>query len=185
MTEETCDSKIIFKRTERLALRAFRGEDAPILGAYRRDPEVARYQGWSEFDDEQAAEFVAAMRLARPGVPGEWYQFAIELLSEGTLIGDIGLRLRADAPTTADLGYTLMAAQQGRGLASEAVRAVIELAFTELGVTRIVATIDDRNTRSLALVRRVGFVEEEAVETIWRGEECVDRIFAIYSKAYQ
>ena len=175
----------IYKSTARLEIRAFRAEDAAILAAYRNDPEVARYQGWSAFDGDQAREFVASMAAARPGVVGAWYQFAVGLRPAGTLIGDVGLRLRADAPEVADIGYTLMSAQQGRGLASEAVRAVFGIAFGALGVTRIQATIDDRNTRSLALARRLGMVEEGAVDAIWRGEVCVDRIFAAYSKAYQ
>lgn len=175
MTEETgC-----FAITERLRIRAFREEDAPIFVAYRNDPEVARYQGWSGLDEAEGREFAAKMRRARPGVPGEWYQFAIELRSGGTLIGDVGLRVIAGEPTAADIGYTLMTAHQGRGLASEAVRAVIELAFSRLGVTRIQATIDERNARSLALARRLGMTEEAAVETLWRGEYCVDRIFAL------
>lgn len=175
MVEETgC-----FATTPRLQIRAFRPEDAPILVAYRRDPAVARYQGWTEFDEAQALEFIAGLQAGRPGVPGVWYQFAIGLLSEGTLIGDVGLRLLADTPTTADIGYTLMTAHQGRGLASEAVRAVIALAFSQLGVTRIQATVDDRNTRSLALARRLGMIEESAIETVWRGENCVDRMFVL------
>jgi len=72
-----------------------------------------------------------------------------------------------------------MTAHQGRGLAAEAVRAVIELAFSRLGVTRIQATIDERNARSLALARRLGMIEVAAVETTWRGEYCVDRVFAL------
>lgn len=168
-----------FAVTERLRIRAFCAEDVPILVAYRGDPEVARFQGWSEFDEAQGREFVANLRRGRPGVPGEWYQFALELRSEGTLVGDIGLRVVADDPGTADIGYTLMRSYQGRGLASEAVRAVIELAFSRLGVRRIQATIDERNVRSLALARRLGMTEEAAVETIWRGEYCVDRIFAL------
>jgi ribosomal-protein-alanine N-acetyltransferase len=95
------------------------------------------------------------------------------------LIGDVGLRLVAGEPTTADIGYTLMRRQQGRGLAGEAVRAVCDYAFSQLGVRRIQATVDDRNARSLALVRRLGWREVAAVETIWRGEHCVDRIFAL------
>jgi len=175
MTEETgC-----FITTERLQIRAFRAEDAAILAAYRCDPEVARYQGWTHFDELQALEFIAGLQGARPGVPGEWYQFALALLSDGTLIGDIGLRVIADDPTTADIGYTLMTAQQGRGLASEAVRAVSEYAFERLGVQRLRATVDDRNLRSLALARRLGMTEEAAVETVWRGEPCVDRIFVL------
>ncbi|WAS95953.1 GNAT family N-acetyltransferase [Nannocystis punicea] len=175
MTEETG----LFIVTERLQIRRFRLEDAPILAAYRSDPEVARYQGWTNFDEAGAREFIAGLQGGRPGVPGVWYQFALALLSEGTLIGDIGLRVIAGEPTTADIGYTLMRAQQGRGLAGEAVRAVCEYAFSRLGVRRIQATVDDRNARSLALARRLGMTEEAAVETIWRGEACVDRIFVL------
>jgi aminoglycoside 6'-N-acetyltransferase len=172
MTEET------FIRTERLAIRAFRAEDVPILVAYRKDPELARYQGWTHFSEEEARAFVDSLRASRPGVPGEWYQFAVSLLSEGTLIGDVGLKVNVEEPT-ADIGYTMTTAHQGRGLATEAVRAVIEFAFAQLGVARVQATVDERNLRSLALARRLGMREEAAVETVWRGENCVERIFAL------
>lgn len=173
MTEET------FITTPRLRIRRFRDDDVPLLVAYRSDPEIARYQGWTDFDEAQARAFVATLRAGRPGVPGEWYQFAIAPLSGDTLIGDIGLRVDAGDPTVADIGYTLATAHQGRGLASEAVRAVIDYAFCTLGVATIQATVDDRNLRSLALARRLGMREEAAVETVWRGEPCVERIFAL------
>lgn len=173
MTDET------FVRAERVVIRRFRDDDAPGIAAYRRDPEVARYQGWTSFSDEEAAAFVAEMAAAEPGVRGQWYQFAIGLAPDGALIGDVGLKTRGDDPSTADIGYTLASGHQGRGLASEAVRAVIRLAFERLGVERVVATIDDRNLRSLALARRLGMLEIAANETIWRGEACVDRVFAL------
>lgn len=168
-----------FIHTERLVIRRFCAEDAPRLAAYRRDPEVARYQGWSAFSDEEAQAFVADMHAGEPGVRGQWYQFAIGLLPDGALIGDIGLKLRGDDPSTADVGYTLAAAHQGRGLASEAVRALVGLVFERFGVERVVATIDDRNERSIALARRLGMAEIEVIETIWRGEPCVERVFAL------
>lgn len=168
-----------FVAAGRVVIRRFRAEDAAILAAYRRDPEVARYQGWTAFSDAEARDFVAEMAASEPGVPGKWYQFAIGLVPAGALIGDVGLKRRGEEPSTADIGYTLAAAHQGRGLANEAVRAVIELAFERLGVERIVATIDDRNARSLALARRLGMTEVEAIETVWLGEACVERVFAL------
>lgn len=169
----------IFVTTQRLQIRRFRADDVPMLVAYRADPEIARYQGWTEFDEAQARAFVAELRAGEPGVPGVWYQFALALRSEEGLIGDIGLRVVAGEPGTADIGYTLARGHQGQGLATEAVRGVIAFAFAELGVRRIQATIDDRNLRSLALARRLGMREEAAVETVWRGEACVDRIFVL------
>lgn len=169
----------VFVTTRRLVIRRLRAEDAPALAAYRRDPEVARYQGWSEFSDADAREFVAEMRAGRPGVPGEWYQFALGLLPEGRLIGDIGLKRHAGDPSLADIGYTLATEHQRRGLASEAVAAVIELAFARLGVECVHATIDERNAASIALARRLGMVEVDKVETEWRGAPCVERVFAL------
>lgn len=169
----------VFVTTQRLCVRRLRDEDAPLLAAYRSDPEVARYQAWTDFSEAEARTFVADMRAGRPGVPGEWYQFALGLLPDGRLVGDIGLKLRGGDPSVADIGYTLARAYQGRGLAREAVSAVIDLAFTRLGVECMRATIDERNGRSLALARRLGMVEVEMIESVWNGEPCVERVFSL------
>lgn len=169
----------IFVTTARLVIRRFDEGDAAALCAYRSDPEVARYQGWTAFGEEEARAFIAELRASEPGQPGRWYQFAVALREAPGLIGDVGVKVREDGPEAADLGYTLATAHQGRGLASEMVRAAISLVRARWGVTRIVATIDDRNARSLALARRLGMQEIEAVPTIWRGEPCVDRVFEL------
>jgi RimJ/RimL family protein N-acetyltransferase len=169
----------VFTTTQRVMVRRFREADAPEFSAYRRDPEVARYQGWTEFSEEDALRFINEMRAGRPGVPGEWYQFALGLVPDGALIGDVGFKVRAGDPSIADIGYTLARARQGLGLANEAVAAVIEFAFTRLGVECVHATIDERNVASLALARRLGMREVEVVETVWRGEPCVERVFAL------
>lgn len=169
----------VFTTTARVVVRRFREEDAAGLSAYRGDPEVARYQGWTEFSEADALTFIKEMRAGRPGVPGEWYQFALGRAPDGALIGDIGFKVRAGDPSLADIGYTLARAHQGLGLASEAVAAVIEFAFARLGVECVVATIDERNVASLALARRLGMREVEVIETEWRGEPCVERVFAL------
>lgn len=173
MSEET------FTRTPRLEIRRFAAEDAAALSAYRSDPEVARYQGWDPFTVEAARDFIAEMAAAAPGVPGAWFQFALALRPGGALVGDIGLRRRDDAPELADIGYTLARAHQGRGLASEAVSALISVAAARWGVRRVRATVDARNLASLALARRIGMREVEVLETVWRGEPCVERVFEL------
>jgi aminoglycoside 6'-N-acetyltransferase len=169
----------VFISTPRVIVRRFCEADAPAFAAYRGDPEVARYQGWTEFSEGDALNFIIEMRAGRPGVPGEWYQFALGSQPDGGLIGDIGFKVRAGDPSLADIGYTLARAHQGQGLASEAVTAVIEFAFARLGVECVYATIDERNVASLALARRLGMREVEVVETEWRGEPCVERVFAL------
>jgi len=74
--------------TERLILRTFEPRDVPAFAAYRSDPEVARYQGWSApYSEEQAAAFVRAVRRVKPGAPGKWLQLAIQVKAGGGLAG--------------------------------------------------------------------------------------------------
>jgi len=69
-------------RTDRLVLRALRPEDVDAFVAYRADPDVARYQSWSDYTFERGEAFVGWLQGATPGVPGEWFQFALEERSE-------------------------------------------------------------------------------------------------------
>src|SRR5262249_8356125 len=58
------------------------------------------------------------------------------------------------------LGYGIGAAHQGKGLMAEALALVIEHAFTELRLHRIMANYLPTNERSARLLRRLGFVKE-------------------------
>ena len=96
--------------------RSFTSTDVEAFAAYRADPEVARYQSWSDFTLADAEAFVDSLRGEEPGVPGEWFQLALEARSEGTLVGDLALHINADEPREAEVGFTLAPAHQGRGM---------------------------------------------------------------------
>ena len=59
-----------------------------------------------------------------------------------------------------EVGFTLAAAEQGRGYATEALAALLDRAFAAMGLHRVVAVIDVRNTPAAALLRRVGMRQE-------------------------
>src|SRR4051812_43815965 len=126
--------------TQRLVLRPFRDADLPSLLGYRSDPEVARYQSWDvPYRVDQAADVVAEMKAKTPGVPGEWFQVAIELKSTGEHIGDCAFHIPREDPEQADIGFTISRAQQGRGHASEAVACLLGYLFDTLELRRVVA----------------------------------------------
>ena len=76
--------------TERLLLRHFHESDLDAFHAYRNDPEVFQYQGWHvPYLRETAAEFIAEMKDAVPGVEGCWFQAAVQRKSDHVLIGDV------------------------------------------------------------------------------------------------
>ena len=148
------DARIL--RTARLVLRPLTAADIPAIVGYRDDPEVARYQSWERYSEADARALVDSVADATPGAPG-WFQWGIE--RDGILLGDCGLKI-CDDPRLGVIGYTLGRAHQGRGLATEAVRAVLDLAFHRLGLHRVSASADGDNHRSLALLERLGMRRE-------------------------
>jgi RimJ/RimL family protein N-acetyltransferase len=153
----------------RLSLRRLERRDLPVLLAYRNDPEVARYQGWGDaFSVDEAETMLAVQLAARPGTPGLWFRWMLEEKATGRVVGDCALCVDADEPRQAEVGFTLAREHQGRGLAAEAVRRVLDFAFGELGLHRVVATTDARNAAAAALLERVGMRREaHFIQNVW------------------
>jgi [ribosomal protein S5]-alanine N-acetyltransferase len=156
-------------RTARLRLRPFAEADLPAFVAYRRDPEVARYQEWDEtFSAEDAQALFDRWRGVAPGTPGAWFRFAIEEAASGTLLGDCVLHVKEDDPRQAEIGFTLACGYQGKGYAAEAVGAVLEYAFATLALHRVIAITDARNAAAARLLERVGMRREgHHLQNVW------------------
>ena len=105
--------------TPRLKLRRFHAEDKDAFLAYRNDPEVARYQSWETFTDEQATELIRDMETLPFGLPGQGLQIAIEHAESGSLAGDCYLQVDEHETRQAEIGFTFSHRFQGRGLAND------------------------------------------------------------------
>jgi RimJ/RimL family protein N-acetyltransferase len=156
--------------TPRLILRRFREEDLEPFLAYRNHPEVARYQSWVQWTREQGVDFLRDQQRVEPGEPGRWFQYAIELKAGGALIGDCGICLKAQVPRTAEIGFSLAPEHQRKGLAVEAVSRIMEHAFRELRIERIVATVIQGNERSATLLDRLGLRPGQPEKVWFKGQ---------------
>ncbi|WP_353950453.1 GNAT family N-acetyltransferase [Knoellia sp. S7-12] len=149
------------KRTERLALRPARAEDAEATWQFRRLDSVGSWQTYGPMELEAYQS-----RFCEPDRLG--VTLVIEL--EGEVIGDLMLRVEDGwaqkevvdeaRGTQAELAWTLDPAYEGHGYATEAVRELIRICFAELGVRRIVATCFADNEASWRLMERVGMRRE-------------------------
>jgi RimJ/RimL family protein N-acetyltransferase len=146
--------------TERLVARSFVEADVEAFAAYRGDPDVARYQSWSDFTLDDARELVGSLQGEQPGVPGDWFQIALESRAESVLVGDLAFHVDADEPRQAEIGFTLAPAQQGRGYGTEAAAGLLDWAFPRFGLHRVIAVADVLNSGSSALLERLGFRRE-------------------------
>jgi RimJ/RimL family protein N-acetyltransferase len=120
------------------------------------------------------------MRTSEPGTPGEWFQFAVELKETGRLIGDCGLKTAEDG-RQGEVGFTLSREHQGKGFAFEAVSRLLDYAFGDLGLHRIVAVADQENASSVALLERLGMRREVSlVQNAWfKGRWASEYLYAI------
>jgi RimJ/RimL family protein N-acetyltransferase len=147
--------------TERLVLRPATPEDASAVFRYRRLPEVARWLTASPQD-----ETTFSQRLVQPENLGP----TVVVERDGAVVGDLLLRVEdgwgqlevaADAARTqAEIGWAFGPEVQGLGLATEAVRRLVEACFTELGLRRVTAICFADNAPSWRLMERIGMRRE-------------------------
>ncbi len=150
--------------TERLRLRRSVPGDAEAISAYRSDPDVHRYQGWTSTDPDHVREEIERMGGRAVGEPGGWVQFSVEERTGGRLVGDIGLSPADDDPGVIKIGYTVSPAAQGRGYATEAVGALIAYAFERLSADTVRAYASDENVASIRVAEKVGMHLVERLE---------------------
>ena len=177
----TVPADLLPRQGDGVVLRRMHAGDLAAFQTYRADPELGRYQGWSALPDADALAFLEDVRTAPLFHPGTWMQIGIAEPHHPALVGDIGLFLSDDA-SEAEIGFTLARAAQGRGLATAAVRAALQLVFEATSVRRVRGITDARNQGSVGLLERVGMrrLEERTVE--FRSERCVELIYALERK---
>jgi RimJ/RimL family protein N-acetyltransferase len=156
--------------TPRLTLRRSHAGDAASIAAYRSDPEVHRYQGWERTDSDGVREEIEAMAARAPGDGGGWVQFSVEARDTGSLVGDVGLSPDDDEPGVIKIGYTMDPAFQGRGYATEAVKALIAYAFDTLGADLVRAYASAENLPSIRVAEKAGLTLVERFERTYEGE---------------
>ncbi|HJQ98867.1 MAG TPA: GNAT family N-acetyltransferase [Candidatus Polarisedimenticolaceae bacterium] len=145
--------------TARLVLRALSEPDAPALFEVFSDPQVMLY--WSRPPMASVEEAVALVRDIEVGFRTRTLlQWGITLKGANAVIGTCTLYRWDHAHRRAELGYVLRRDHWGRGLATEAVSAVLDFAFGEMGLHRVGADTDPRNSASARLLERLGFQRE-------------------------
>ncbi|MEN9620852.1 MAG: hypothetical protein RL499_1045 [Actinomycetota bacterium] len=139
-------------------MREFDAGDADGLFDLRRDAVAQRYNDEPMSRKAQAIELIDSM--ASGFAAGRSIHWAVVERSSDRLIGLFGINDWNSHHRRASVGYNLSRDEWGRGLASEALDAVVRFAFTVLGAHRIEAETIVDNTASVRLLERLGFVCE-------------------------
>jgi RimJ/RimL family protein N-acetyltransferase len=174
-------------RTERLVLRTMTADDVDDIHDYHSRADVCRYLMFEPRTRDEVAEKVAKFSAARElNGDGDFWQLAIERAGDsGRVIGDVYFAIKSVANATGEIGWILNPDFAGQGYMTEAASAVLEIAFG-LGLHRVRAELDPRNTASVALCRRLGMREEaHCVENLWfKGDWGDTAVYAILDREW-
>jgi len=155
-------------RTARLTLRRARIEDLEAIHAVLGNRQATRYWSTPPHADLEESRIWLESMIDAP--PGESDDYVVEY--EGRVIGKAGCwRLP-------EIGFILHPEHWGRGLAREAVEAVIDRVFSSFPIEALTADVDPRNAASLALLKGLGFVETGRAKGTWQlGDELCDSVY--------
>ncbi|HHZ13984.1 MAG TPA: GNAT family N-acetyltransferase [Clostridiales bacterium] len=138
----------------RLILRPFSIKDVEDVFLYASDEIVTKYLTWPPHTDiSQTKKIVKEFFMDKPGV------FAIELKSERKCIGCIELRIYTEHDK-ASFGYVLNRKYWNKGYMTEALKRIIDFAFSKLGLNRIEATHYVGNEGSGRVMQKCGMIYE-------------------------
>lgn len=153
--------------TGRLYLRPLQLSDAEAMHGIYADPETMRY--WSS---EPVSQVEDSRKLVQQDLDaaaeGTMTFWAVTERGSDAALGKCALLHYSPANRRAEIGYVLNRGYWGRGLMTEAMRAVIQYAFDEVGLHRLEADTDPANAASLRLLEKLGFRQEGLFRERWR-----------------
>ncbi|TNB46869.1 GNAT family N-acetyltransferase [Martelella lutilitoris] len=156
MSQPMADAPVT--ESERLSFSVFAPDDAALLAGLHSDPEGERYlfrdgMVWSE---AYATSEIAKWRqtFADKG----YSKFKLTRNSDGAFLGRAGFGFE-ETHGVAELGYTIIRAEWGKGYATEAAARLARWFFEEDLDDRFIAFAVPENTASVAVLRKIGMRE--------------------------
>jgi ribosomal-protein-alanine N-acetyltransferase len=146
--------------TERLTLREFHADDEQDIHEYGGDPEVSTFTDWGPNMLAQSRGHLAERLQHQSEWPRSDGSLAVQLRAEPKVIGSASLWLTDASNGTAAFGYAFNRRYWNKGYATEASRALLQVAFYVRKLHRVFATCDARNVASWRVMDKLGMRRE-------------------------
>ncbi len=138
--------------TERLKLRRYCPEDAePLFRRLGTDPEMYKYSGWNPYATLEMAQETVRRFIAGYG-DDQFYSWVMDV--DGVLVGTIGAYDYKEGRI--EIGFSVVQAWQGRGIATAALKKVLEYLTENEGISCVTAWCAAENTGSRKVLEKSG-----------------------------
>ena len=146
--------------TERLVLRRFAAEDAAAMYKnWASDADVTKFLSWPTHTSQEISEYVISDWVKKYD-DEKYYSWAIVLKEIGEPIGSMAVMHMKEDISMAHVGYCIGKKWWHMGITSEALNAVIDFLFDEVGANRIEAYHDPNNPNSGGVMKKCGMKYE-------------------------
>ncbi len=151
------DSTVI--ETPRLILRRMSPHDKDDMYEYASRDEVTKYLLWNTHPDKEHTKrylnYVVSLYRS-----GEFFDFSIEYKVNSKMIGTCGFAAIDEPNGVGEVGYVISPDYQGKGIATEALTALIRFGFCDLSLSRIEARYMKENEASRRVMEKCGMTFE-------------------------
>ena len=171
--------------TGRLVLRRYTYDDIPDILRFLSHPSVTRATPEIEATEQGVREYIDLQDAYQPFEQDKCFDLAIERKEDGQVMGLLSLVRRKHQQ--AEIGWALGIEYRGQGFATEAASALVDYAFSSLGLHHIQAGTDLTNSASWGVMERLGMVKEAHLrETTLRDGEWHDSlIYGLLASEWQ
>jgi [ribosomal protein S5]-alanine N-acetyltransferase len=172
--------------TERLLLRRLNENDADEVLALRGNPEIMKFIPRPlAKSKEDALEHIAMIEDKIVNNTG--INWGITIKGSPKIIGIIGHYKISPENHRAEIGYMSFPATNGKGYMSEAIKAVLEYGFEQMGLHSVEAIIDPKNIASERVLQKNGFVKEAHIleNEFWDGKFLDTAIYSLLRRNFK
>ena len=169
---------------KRIKLEKFTQSDWSVFKELYTDPKVMKHV-YDPFTEDVAREvFESRLEPWNENSDG-WLSFSINDLASETKLGIIGIKITKHSTKIAEVGFMLTGKAQGRGIASESLGLLIQYAFDEINLNKLVAICSTKNHGSYNLLEKLGFVREGCLvqNSITNNQYVDDYVYALFKPA--
>lgn len=169
--------------TDHLILREIMPEDTDAVYAIFSDDEVTRYYDLVTMQRRREAEELIDFFDQRFEVESS-IRWGITRKADDIVIGTCGYVLLHKH--RGEIGYDLRRSEWGKGVMAEALDAIVDFGFSDMGLQRIEALVMPENVASARLLRKLGFTEEGTLRDYdrFKGAFHDMRCFSILKEEY-
>lgn len=166
-------------KTDRLILRPLSRDDFQDFFSFMRDEKSTRYLAFTkEQKTYQGARELLDLIVNRYGRKNQIFLLAVVRQHDHRYVGTVGL-FPIKVSRNAEIFYSLISKYRGKGYASEAAHRLMEYAFSELGIDRLVAYIYPSNQPSARVAKRIRMKDEGYVLRKQHGSQVRLKLFAL------